>query len=272
MKRDNSGRKVRFLVKGPAAFCFVAFLMLTLPKAAAAGGPFGPPQPHSRESGGLATAVGYWRYEAQYENGKEQSLRQNQGYSQVGYGARYWEAFGRIGITDLKISDAFGPTQASTITSKNDFEDYWEWYGTLGAKGFYPLNRTFGLGAFLQGTYYFNDFIDKVSGSHNGVPFESQFKVSNFWDVALGLGLQITIPANIKLYLGPYGCYSEATVSSSRTVPGLGSASGSYLIHNRTGMGGFAGFYLPLARGFHLNVEGQYSDRFSVGTAIVYVY
>ena len=260
------------MMKGLAAIRYSVVILLLLQGAAAAGGPFGPPQPLSKEKGGWATALGYWRNEATFENGKEQVVSQNQVYSQLGYGQKYWEIYGRIGLSDLKIADAFRSTQASLVTAKNDFEDNWEWFGTLGAKGFYPLDKTFGIGGFLQASYYFNDFTDKVSGSNNGAPFETQFKVSNFWDVNFGLAFQAAIPADIKLYIGPYACYSEATVSPSRTIPGLGSNTGNYLIHNPTALGGFAGVYLPLARGFHLNVEGQYSDRFSVGAAVVYSY
>ena len=36
--------------------------------------------------------------------------------------------------------------------------------------------------------------------------------------------------------------------------------------------GGFAGIDIPLAKGFRLNVEGQYSDRFSAGAAVSYTY
>ena len=67
----------------------------------------------------------------------------------------------------MKISDAFRSTQISTTTSKNDFEDNWKFFGTLGAKGFYPFNKAFGIGAFVQGSYYFRDFTDNVSGMPN---------------------------------------------------------------------------------------------------------
>jgi hypothetical protein len=265
-------RKVQFMMKGLAAIRFSVVILLLLQGAAAAGGPFGPPQPLSKEKGGWATALGYWRNEAKFENGKEQVVSQNQVYSQLGYGQKYWEICGRIGLSDLKIADAFRSTQASLVTTKNDFEDSWEWFGTLGAKGFYPLNKTFGMGVFLQGSYYFNDFTDKVSGSNNGAPFETQFKVSNFWDVNFGLAFQVTIPANIKLYIGPYAYYSEAKGSPSTNVTGLALASGETTIKNKTSLGGFTGIEVPLAKGFRLNLEGQYTERLSVGAAVLYVY
>ena len=249
-----------------------AFLIITVHGTAAAGGPFGPPQSVSKEAGGLNTGIGYWYHEDKYKNGTEHVTRQNQVYSQLGYGAQNWEIYGRVGVSDLKISDAFSSTQASTTTSRGDFEDNWKFFGTLGAKGFYPFNKTLGIGAFMQGSYYFTDFTDNVSGVQGGVPFITELKVKNLWDVNFGLGFQATVPYGIKLYIGPYAYYSEAKVSLSANIPGLNSDAGNIRIHNETNVGGFIGVDVPLSRGFHLNVEGQYSARFSAGAAITYSY
>jgi hypothetical protein len=172
----------------------------------------------------------------------------------------------------LKIPDAFRSTQVSTTTSKHDFEDNWKLFGTLGTKGFYPFNKTFGIGAFMQGSYSFSDFSDHVSGTHNGAPFTTEFKVKNLWDVNFGVGFQATVPNGIKLYIGPYFYYSEAKASLAANIPGLRFETGNVTIKNKTNVGGFTGVDVPLARGFHLNVEGQYSERFSVGTAVTYSY
>ena len=249
-----------------------AFIIFAVNGTAAAGGPFGPPQPVSKEAGGLHTAIGYWYHQDEYKNGAEHVTRQNQVYSQLGYGAQNWEVYGRIGLSDLKISDAFASTQASTTTSRNDFEDNWKFYCTLGAKGFYPFNKTFGIGAFMQGSYYFNDFRDDFSGTQAGAPFSTQLRVKNLWDVNLGIGFQATVPYGIKLYIGPYAYYSEARLSLAATIPGLNSDTQNVRVHNETKVGGFTGVDLPLAKGFHLNVEGQYSARFSAGAAITYSY
>ena len=190
----------------------------------------------------------------------------------MGYGTQTWELYGRVGISDLKVLDAFRSTQGSTATSKNDFEDNGEYFGTLGAKGFYPFNKTFGIGAFVQGSYYFTDFTDDVSGSFNGAPFRADLKVKNLWDVNLGIGFQAKVPFGIKLYIGPYAYYSEAKTSLSQNIPGLKFEPGDGAIKNTTNIGGFAGVDVPLAKGFHLNVEGQYSERFSVGVAVTYSY
>ena len=116
-------------MKGLKVIVISAFIIFAVNRAAAAGGPFGPPQPVSKEAGGLYTGLGYWYHEDEYKNGTEHVTRQNQVYSQLGYGAQNWETYGRIGVSDLEISDAFSSTQTSTTTSKNDFEDHWKFFG-----------------------------------------------------------------------------------------------------------------------------------------------
>lgn len=260
------------MIKRVAVAAISAIILLIGLGPAFAGGPFGPPQPVSKEKGGLYTGIGYGYREDEYQNGSEHVFRQNQVYSHLAYGAKNWEFFGRIGISDLKISDAFRSTRTSTTTSKNDFEDNWKFFGTLGGKGYYPFTRTFGMGAFLLGSYHFKSFTDRVSGTQDGLPFSGDLEVENFWDVNFGLGLQATVPHGIRLYIGPYVYYSEAKISMFRAVPGLNSDGKRITVHNRTKVGGFTGFDLPLARGFHLNVEGQYSERFSFGAVVTFSY
>jgi hypothetical protein len=191
----------------------------------------------------------------------------------VGYGTpNRWEVYARIGIADLKIIDAFSSANASTVTSKNDFEGNWKLFGALGAKGLYPISETFGIGAFMQGSHSFSDFKDNVSGSRNGVPFTAELTVENLWDVNAGVGLQATIPYDIKLSIGPYIYYSEAKASPSENIPGLKFTAGDITIKNKTNVGGFTEIEVPLAKGFSLNLEGRYSERFSAGIAVNYTY
>jgi len=270
--RNESNKKGGIHTKSLKVIVISAFLIFTVHGTAAAGGLFGPPQPISKEAGGLHTGIGYWYHEDKYKNDTEHVTRQNQVYSQLGYGAQNWEVYGRIGVSDLKVFDVFNSAQVSTTTSKNDFADNWNFFGTLGAKGFYPFNKTFGIGGFMQGSYHFSDFTDAVSGTHNGTPFTTELKVKNLWDVNFGVGFQATVPKGIKLYIGPYIYYSEAKISQSANIPGLKFEAWHVTIKNKTNGGGFTGIDVPLARGFHLNVEGQYSERFSVGAAVTYSY
>jgi hypothetical protein len=251
----------------------IVFVILIVPGRAAAGGPFGPPQPIAKEAGGYHTGIGYWFHEDKYKNGTEQVTRQNQVYSELGYGSRNgWEIIARVGMSDLKLIDAFSSSTASTATARKDFEENGKFFSTVGAKGFYPFNKTFGMGAFIQGSYYFADFTDTVSGTRNGVPFSVALRVKNLWDVNFGMGFQATVPYGIKMYIGPYVRYSELKVSPSADVAGLAFASGDTTIKNKTGFGGFAGVEVPLAKGFRLNLEGQYAERLSVGAAVMYTY
>jgi hypothetical protein len=84
--------------------------------------------------------------------------------------------------------------------------------------------------------------------------------------------LQESIPYGIKLYVGPYAYYSEAKTSRSANIPGLEFGAGDARFENKTKAGGFMGVDIPLAKGFHLNVAGQYSERFSAGAAVTYSY
>ena len=250
-----------------------ALWLLAAHSPALAGGMFGPPQTDSRQAGGLNTAIGYRYAEDTFKSSTDAVIRQNQIYSQASYGAKgIWEVYGRIGIADLKISDAFRSGDVLTTTSKTDFKENWKFFGTLGAKAFYPINSIFGIGAFFQGSYNFSNFTDDVGGYYGPTPYLVDLKVKHFWDVHFGAGLQATVPPGIKLYAGPYAYYAEADAFFSCAIPGLQSGDQKVVWRNKAPAGGYAGVDVPLAKGFRLNIEGQYAGRFSVGSAIVYTY
>jgi len=265
-------KKILF-AKNFLSIVLTVLLIFTINGTAAAAGLFGPPQTVSKEAGGLNTAIGYWYHEDTYTNDTDHIIRQNEVYSQASYGAKnIWEIYARIGVSDLKVFDAFNSTDASTTTNKDNFEENWKFFGTLGAKGFLPINKIFGIGAFIQGTYYFSNFTDDIVGTSNSVPFTADLKVKNLFDVNFGIGFQATVPYGIRLYAGPYIYYSEAKMSLSADIPGLEYAAGNVSIRNKSIAGGFAGIDIPLAKGFRLNVEAQYSDRLSAGAAVTYTY
>jgi hypothetical protein len=233
-------------------FALVMLLFFTISPQAIASGLFGAPQTVSKETGGLNTAIGYRYHEDTYENGANIKIRLNEIYSQAAYGKKnIWEVYGRVGMSDLKIEDFF-----------KDNENF---FGTLGAKAYYPMNNTLGIGAFVQGTYYFSEFTDTVSRN-------KKVELNNLWDVNFGIGFQAILPRGLKLYAGPYIYYSEAKMSLSSKISGLGYAAGDFSVSNKSITGGFAGVDIPLAKGFRLNMEGQYSDRFSAGAVISYTY
>jgi hypothetical protein len=266
-------QKGEILTNNFKIFTLAVLIILVFNTLATAGGLFGPPQTVSKETGGLNTAIGYFYHEDTFNNDTDRLIRQNSIYSQVAYGSKnMWEIYGRIGVSDLKIFDVFSSTDNSTTTNKLDFEDNWKFFGTLGAKGFYPISKIFGIGAFIQGTYHFSNYTDGVTGSNNGTPYVADLKIKNLWDINFGMGFQLTAPLNIKLYAGPYVYYSEAKASLDTNIPGIEYAAGNVSISNKSIVGGFAGVDIPLFKGFHLNVEGQYADRLSAGAAISYTY
>jgi len=99
-----------------------------------------------------------------------------------------------------------------------------------------------------------------------------ELRVTDLWDVNFGIGFQATLWRDMKLYAGPYVCYAEAQVSPAPAMSGVRLGSGDTTFQNKTNVGGFMGIDVPIAKGFRLNVEGQYSERFSAGAAITLVY
>jgi hypothetical protein len=135
-------REGGFPTKNIRLILMVAFIFLLAMGTAAAGGPFGPLQPVIKGAEGLHTGVGYWFHEDRYQNGADLLIRQNQIYSELGYGSQKgWEVYGRIGVSDLNGIDAFRSADASMTATKNDFQEGWKFFGTLGAKGFYPFSK-----------------------------------------------------------------------------------------------------------------------------------
>jgi len=265
-------KRILFTKRFPVIVLAV-LLNLMIGRPAAASGLFGPLQTVSRQDGGVNTAIGYWYHEDIYKNGAEHVVRQNQIYSQAAYGGKnIWEMYARIGMSDMKAFDVFSSADASTVTNKDNFEENWRFFGSLGAKGFYPINKIFGVGAFIQGTYYSGNYTDDVSGTSSGTPFTAELKIKNLWDVNFGAGFQITFPRGIKFYLGPYIYYSEADLSLTANIAGLEYGTVDVSVKNKTIIGGFTGMDIPLIKGFHLNVEGQFAERFSAGAAISYTY
>jgi len=250
----------------------VSFVFMISPAAGAAG-LFGAPQTVSRTEGGLNTAIGYRYHQDMFENGSDYKVRQNEIYSQAAYGANnIWEIYARAGIANMKMVDIFRSPDYEADTDENNFDENWKVSGTFGAKFFYPMTKTLGMGAFVQGTYCFSDFTDNVSGTSLGKPFTANLKVKNLWDINFGVGFQATLPCGTRLYAGPYIYYSEAEMAMSSKISGLEYSTENFSVKNKTIAGGFAGADIPLIKRFRLNVEAQYADQFSAGLAVSYTY
>lgn len=245
---------------------FIALLSLSWTEAVPAAGLFGPPQPLVKESGGLRTAVGYWRYEDKFKNNADYVVKQNQIYTEAAYGARLWEFYGRLGGADLTIPDAFRSNVTGASTSKNDFEGNWSLFGSLGGKLYYPIGPVFGFGAFARGTYIFNNYKDEVDISFFGTRFRSEILIKDAWDADLGLGFQVKL-SDVILYAGPY-----MKICPSFKITGSGFRTDETKITTTTDFGGYAGIDVPITKVFHLNVEAQYSERLSAGAAVSFIY
>lgn len=255
------------------ATLIVVLALLFVPDGASAGGPYGAPEPVVKKAAGIHTGIGYWFQEERYGNGTEQIARQNQVYSELGYGSMNgWEITARVGMSDMKMGDAFRSSAVLTSTDRDDFRGAGKIFSTLGAKVFYPCSKTIGFGVFARGAYYFRDFADDVSGTRSGAPFAVELGVKNFWELDFGMGLQATIPEGIKIYIGPYLRRAEFRISPSAAVAGIAHTSMETSWKNSTGFGGFSGIEMPLAKGFRLNMEAQYAERLSIGAAVLYAY
>ena len=265
--------KENLRLKHIVAIVISSFIVLQMSMPVFAGGMFGPPQTLSKKEGGLNTAIGYQYVQDTLKNDSEHVFRQHQIYSHAAWGAsNLWEIYGRLGIADLKISDAFASSNMITSVSKNDFEENWKLFGTLGAKFFYPVNDLLGVGAFIQGTVHFSNYADDVVGVYHATPFAADLKIKNLWDVKAGLALQAAINWNIKIYGGPFVDYTQADARLPSPIPGLLMGGRDDVLQNKSKAGGFLGVDIPLSRGFRLNIEGRYTDQFSIGSAVTYTY
>jgi len=266
MKRILPAKKIQIVT-------FTGLIFFMICSQSMASGLFGPLQTVSREQGGLNTAIGYLYHEDTYKDGKSYKIEQNEIYTQAGYGANnIWEVFARIGLSDMTMPGLFASSDHFVETSKDDFEENWKFFGSLGAKAFYPINAQYGIGAFLQGTYYASNFSDTGSITSGGTPVRTEIKVKRLWDADLGIGFQDKLRCGTKLYAGPYLYYSDAKISQASDLYGNEFGSKEYSVSNRSLVGAFAGADIPLRKGFRLNLEGQYADKFSFGAAVSYTY
>jgi len=256
---------------GVAILAIVFTVIISVPVMAA--GLYGPMQTVSRQQGGLNTSIGYFYHADAYQDIERYAIKQNQFYMQAAYGSKnIWEAYARLGVSDMAMTGIFASVNHYVTTSKDNFESDWIPFGSLGGKVFYPINAIFGVGAVVQGTYYFDDFSDTVAITSGGMPVRTEIEVKRLWDINFGVGAQASLPRNIQLYAGPYLYYSEAKMSRHSGLHGIGYGSQDETIENKTKAGLLMGADIPLIKGFRLNLEGRLSDKFSAGFAVSYTY
>ena len=242
----------------------VLFLVMT---GLASAGQFGPTEP-TANPGKFSFGVGYFWEDTKFDmdflsldaNFRTQS---NQVYLQGSYApVKEFEIFGRLGGADLK-----------TKNSDLDFGDGAKFFGTLGLKAIFWQNNNFGVGAFGQGTYRFQDYKDSLSVNftdENGVPsfVNLDMKLKNYYDIQGGISAQFKCKDFI-VYGGGFYYYAHAKVDFDVTVPGA-FGSDTETADAKTPVGGFLGVKIPFTKQMGLTLEGQYRDEFSGGAFLSY--
>lgn len=247
----------------------IAFLIFLAADSFVYAGQFGPPEPVSKE-GKISLGLGYSYYSAKWkskdtEDWIESKVKQNQAYIQASYGfIKNSEIYLGIGGADIKAKDAFD------FNNPQDFKDSSKPFGTIGIKGIFNITPSLGIGPFLQATLLFSDYKDEKTGDISGIPVSATLKYKKPWDVNLGIGFQTKIGDTV-LYAGPFAYWTRAKVEAEATALGI-TVTDSTTYKEKNNLGGFAGFRLPLGKGFNLEVEGQLKSRFSAGSSLVYLF
>jgi len=249
--------KILLIVVFGIAFLFQAGM-------AAAFGPFGAPEPAPKEGSGFRVGVGYWYSKEKFEfESVDLKIKQNQTYVELARTFANSEVMARIGASDAKTLD---------------FDSNWKPFGTIGMKMYFPLGSTFGVGPIVQGSYVLSDYSDTVFS--NDAPDETrtpiEMKMKNFWEIKGALAFQAKIAPAAKLYAGPFAYYSQTKIELN-LPPGefweeTGTRTASATAKNKSKLGGFAGAELVLDKKFVVNIEGQYSNYFSAGGTVSYLF
>jgi len=257
----------------------VVALVFVLTGSIAYAGQFGPPEPAAK-NGKVSLGLGYFYYSAKLKLNDlgEGKVTSNQAYLQLGYGlAKDWEAYVRVGGADMKAKEVF-EFDNSTPDATNGLKPA----GTIGVKGIFNVNNSFGIGPFLQasisssyketktGTLTIGD-VDG-DGTDDTINTET-FKIKNPWEVNLGIALQGKIGEAI-IYGGPVAYWQKSKVeielAGTGSTGALLSGKESLTAKEKNNIGGFAGVRVPLSKNLNLEVEGQYKSEFSMGGALTY--
>jgi hypothetical protein len=251
---------------------FITLLIFALLGTAFAG-QFGAPESTAKGVGnGWQVSVGYWYHEDKMKDGGDTKFKQNEVYVQVAKSFSEMEIYARFGGTNAKSNDVFTSSSSSVKFAKDEWDSDWKPFGTLGLKGYYPFNKQVGIGAFVQGTYVFGDLEDSTTATVSGTNVAVSAKIKNLWEVDAGIAVQLTLPADVKLYAGPYVYYAEGKGQASASLLGVTITSDETTLKNNTNFGGFLGVDVPITKAVHINVEGQYSESFSVGALLGFAF
>ncbi|MHB8111662.1 MAG: hypothetical protein ACYDHW_16690 [Syntrophorhabdaceae bacterium] len=214
----------------------------------ASAGQFGPTEP-TANPGKFSLGVGYFWEDTKWDV-FDGTLRtqSHQAYLQGSFApTKNFEAFGRLGGADLESKDM-----------DPDIKDDAKLFGTLGMKVMFYDNNIFGIGAFAQGTYHFEDYKDSTG--------TTEFKIKDYYDVQAGISGQFKCN-NFIVYGGPFVYFSRAKIDIDSAFGGPGISDTA---DEKTPIGGFLGVKIPFTKQLGLTLEGQYRDEFSGGAFLGY--
>jgi len=148
----------------------------------------------------------------------------------VAYGAKnIWEIYARIGVSDLKIFDAFSSTDASTTTNKNDLKKTGSFLALWEPRVFYPSTK------YSEWAPLFREHTTLVTlRTMLWDQWRQAFYSRPEGKKSLGRKFRCWISSYHSLWYQiicrPYVYYSEAKVSLAANIPGLEYAAGMFLL------------------------------------------
>lgn len=261
----------------------LSILVLLLFFGVSSAGQFGAPEPVSTP-GGLAVGIGYFHDADHWElksDSKKYGLVQNQMYLQLSSAIlKEIEVYIRGGVADLNFDNAFNSGVATgnqNVSGSNpDLNDKQRFFGTIGARGNFAINRWLSIGPAIQASL-FSSYSDTASGSVSGTTVNESGRVHGKYEVAAGLFLQdkFTIDDTqtwVRIYAGPFVYWNHAQLDTSMTSPvsTFPSLTGSTTLNQNLNFGGAAGVRLSFRQGFNFELEGQVRQDVSAGAAISY--
>jgi hypothetical protein len=210
----------------------------------ASAGPFGPPEPLN-DTGKFSLGLGYWFDKSKMELSDDHlSSKSNQYYVLGNYTfLKDWEVYGKLGGADEKMHSS---------DTWQRFSDGAEIFGTLGFKNMFYGNGNFGVGAFVEGSWY---------GDHRGV-------TTNQWDANFGISGQYKMlmgNRKVTLYGGPFAYVHQADSDMA-----LNPAVPQDDLKSRHNVGGFLGLQIPVIKQVFFTAEAQMKDRLSGGASLSY--
>lgn len=223
-------------------FIFVILTLLCSFGIASAAGMFGAPEGASRPY--MALGYSYEQNGMKMDDGPDFIAKQNQMFLQGGYGWSGSEVYMRLGFSDLRVQ----PNDMD-----NTFSDSYQPYGAIGAKYFSRINEAWGIGPFIQATYYFSDFSQYVNSTN--------VSVKNWWDTSIGFGVQYKVASSIAVYAGPFISWSNGKLYSNDV---------STDFESNTNFGAYLGATGKVNDKVSVTAEGKYTDYFSGGLMVNY--